>query len=90
MKVFALARRSPGAVGVTLEAHPLRKEFWTLSQWRDQESLDAMVRAEPHASIMARQRGVMAESAFRFWAAPADVPPTWEEAKRRLEEDVTP
>lgn len=84
MRVFALARRSPGAVGVTLEAHPLRKEFWTLSQWHDQAALDAMVRSEPHASVMVRQRKVMAESVFRFWTAPADEPPTWSDAKQRL------
>jgi hypothetical protein len=86
MRVFALVRRSPGVVGVTLEAHPLRKEFWTLSQWQDQASLDAMVRSEPHASVMVRQRKVMVDSAFRFWTAPADEPPTWADAKRRLED----
>lgn len=86
MRVFGLARRSPGVVGVTLEARPLRKEFLTLSQWTDQAALDAMVRSEPHATVMARQRKVMADSAFRFWAAPADEPPTWAEARRRLDE----
>ena len=84
MRVHALARRSAGAIGVALDAQPLRKEFWTLSQWRDRASLDAMVRAEPHASVMARQRKVMAQSAFRFWTAPATEPPTWDDARARI------
>ena len=84
MRVFALARRSPGILGVTLSARPLRKEFWTLSQWTDQAALEAMVRTEPHASIMVRQRAVMAESAFRTWTAPADTPPTWADAQHEI------
>jgi hypothetical protein len=86
MRVFALARRSRGNVGVTLRARPLRKEFWTLSQWSEQAALNEMVRTEPHASIMVRQREVMAESAFRFWTAPAPERPTWADAERRVTE----
>jgi hypothetical protein len=84
MRVFALARRSPGAIGVALRARPLRKEFWTLSQWTDRAALEAMVRSEPHASVMTRQREVMAESLFRTWTAPADTPPTWADARGQL------
>jgi len=85
LRVFALARRSPGIIGVTLSARPLRKEFWTLSQWADQAALEEMVRTEPHASIMVRQREVMAESVFCTWTAPADTPPTWADVRRKLE-----
>lgn len=84
MRVLMQARRSEGALGITLEAHLLRMEFRTLSQWRDQASLDAMVRAEPHRSIMTRHRNAMEDSDFRFWRAPASTPPTWEDAMRRL------
>ncbi len=84
LRVFALARRSPGIVGVTLSARPLRKEFWTLSQWADQTALEAMVRSEPHASVMVRQRAVMAESVFCTWTAPADTPPTWADVRRKM------
>ena len=84
LRVFALARRSPGIIGVSLRAHPLRKEFWTLSQWTDRAALEAMVRTEPHASVMTRQREVMAESLFRTWTAPADTPPTWADAQGKL------
>jgi heme-degrading monooxygenase HmoA len=66
-------------------AHPLRREFATLSAWRDQAALDAAVRGEPHRSVMRRQQAAMAGSTFRFWNAPAaSLPLTWEEADRRL------
>jgi hypothetical protein len=83
MRVRALVRRSPGALGVSLVAHPLRREFATLSAWRDRESLDAMVRTEPHRSVMGRYHRVMADSAFVFYA-PAEYPPSWAEAESRL------
>jgi hypothetical protein len=83
MRVRTLVRRSPGALGVSLVARPLRREFATLSAWRDRESLDAMVRAEPHRSIMGRYRAAMADSQFVFYA-PAEYPPTWDEARGRL------
>jgi heme-degrading monooxygenase HmoA len=85
MRVLAQMRKADGAIGVSLVAHPLRREFATLSAWRDRAALDAAVRGEPHRTVMRRQRAAMAESTFRFWTAPAEsLPLTWEEADRRL------
>jgi hypothetical protein len=85
MRVHAQVRRSEGALGVTLVAHPLRREFSTLSAWRDRESLNAMVAEEPHRTVMRRVRPMMADSTFRFWTAPvAELPVRWDEAGRRL------
>jgi hypothetical protein len=85
MRVLAQMRKADGAVGVSLVAHPLRREFATLSAWRDRAALDAAVGGEPHRSVMRRQRAAMAASTFRFWNAPAEsLPLTWEEADRRL------
>ena len=85
MRVYAQMRKAEGAVGLSLVAHPLRREFATLSAWRDRASLDAAVRAEPHHSVIGRQRGVMAESTFRFWTVPAsEIPLDWADAQRRL------
>ncbi|WP_198961313.1 DUF3291 domain-containing protein [Pseudonocardia sp. MH-G8] len=84
MRVHAQMRKAPGVVGLSLVAHPLRREFATLSAWRDRACLDAAVRAEPHRTVMARQRGAMAGSVFRFWNTPGSALPTWEEAGRRL------
>jgi hypothetical protein len=85
MRVLAQMRKAEGAVGISLVARPLRREFATLSAWRDRPALDAAVRGEPHRSVMRRQRAAMAESTFRFWTTPAaSLPLSWEEADRRL------
>jgi heme-degrading monooxygenase HmoA len=76
-------RRSDGALGVSLVARPLRREFATLSAWRDRDALNAMVRTEPHRSIMSRYRAVMADSTFVFYE-PEQFPPDWDDARRRL------
>jgi hypothetical protein len=83
MRVRALVRASDGALGVALVARPLRREFETLSAWRDRESLDAMVRTEPHRSVMGRYHRLMTEAEFVFYA-PDRYPPTWSEAETRL------
>lgn len=85
MRVLAQMRRSDGAVGVSLVAKPLSREFRTLSAWTGRAAVDAMVRSEPHLSVMPRYRNAMADSAFVFWTAPASaLPLTWEEADERL------
>lgn len=85
MRVHAQVRRSAGALGVTLVAHPLRREFRTLSAWRDREALNAMVGSVPHRSVMVRQKAAMADSKFEFWTVPVtELPLRWEDADQRL------
>ncbi|HZG93024.1 MAG TPA: hypothetical protein VEZ42_22675 [Pseudonocardia sp.] len=83
MRVRALVRRSEGALGVSLVARPLHREFRTLSAWRDRAALDAMVRTEPHRSVMGRYHRAMTASAFVFYT-PQTYPPTWAEAEEQL------
>jgi hypothetical protein len=85
MRIHRQVRAAEGALGVSLVAHPLRREFFTLSAWRDRAAVDALVRAEPHRSAMGRYHAVMADAVFRFWEVPPDaLPPSWEDAFRRL------
>ncbi|SNQ46634.1 Antibiotic biosynthesis monooxygenase [Frankia canadensis] len=78
---------SPGAVGVSLVARPLRNEYLTLSSWRDRAALDAFVRDPVHQEAMRSLRPAMATSAFTFWHTPAGGgTPTWEQAHRALAE----
>lgn len=85
MRIRAQVGRTRGAVGMALDAKPLRREFATLSAWTDRAALDALVTAEPHRSIMRRHHDSMADSRFAFWEADAaDLPITWDEARRRL------
>ncbi|WP_063063012.1 DUF3291 domain-containing protein [Nocardia violaceofusca] len=82
------ARRSPGALGIALQADLARRTFWTLSAWTDQEAIGAYARTDPHASAIVRARAVMRESTFVFWSVPAaDLPIDWSEARRRIAEE---
>lgn len=73
---------APGALGVSLVAHPLRGEYWTLSGWADRPALDAFVSTPEHRAAMRRLAPAMADSAFVFWPHDsAATPPTWVEAR---------
>ncbi|WP_138732161.1 DUF3291 domain-containing protein [Modestobacter excelsi] len=87
VRIHRQVRAADGALGVSLIARPLRREFSTLSAWRNRAALEALVRAQPHAGAMRRHRPVMAESTFTFWDVEADrLPVRWEEARRRLDQ----
>jgi hypothetical protein len=90
--VRSQVRRSPGAVGVSLIAEPMRKTFWTLSAWTDQASLDSFVQSQPHLGVMSRYHARLVSPEFTTWNADASsVPPSrssakdrWAEGKQRL------
>jgi len=86
-RAWRQARRSPGVLGVTLRAQPLRLSYWTLSAWTGKDALDAFARAEPHRTIMRRVRPWAKTATFRFWTADAaQLAPDrlWAEAERRI------
>ena len=87
IRAWRQARRSPGVLGVTLRAQPLRLSYWTLSAWTGRDALDAFARAEPHRTIMRRVRPWAKTATFRFWTADAaQLTPDrlWTEAERRI------
>ena len=43
MRIHRQVRAADGALGVSLVAHPLRREFFTLSAWRDRAAVDAVL-----------------------------------------------
>ena len=87
MRTLRQVRTTGAAVGVSLSTRPLRREFRTLSAWRDRGALDAWVGTQPHRDAMRRYRPAMAESAFTFWTVPSDqLPVSWHDAARRLDE----
>ena len=90
MRVRHQMLASPGAMGVSLVAKPLRRTFWTLSAWQDQAALRATVGVEPHVGVMKHFRPRMARSSFVTWSAETSaLPVPWEEALRRLEKPDT-
>ncbi len=97
LRVRRQVRRSPGAVGVSLIAQPLRKTFWTLSAWSDGSQLDAFVGNRPHADVMRRFHDRLEEASFTTWNHRAAALPTpksnagqlWQEARERLATSTT-
>jgi hypothetical protein len=87
IRAWRQARRSPGVLGVTLRAQPLRLSYWTLSAWSGKDALDAFARAEPHRTIMRRVRPWAKTATFRFWTTDAgQLTPDrlWAEAERQI------
>ncbi|WP_119729244.1 hypothetical protein [Thermomonospora amylolytica] len=91
LRLWRQARRSPGALGVSLRAEPLRGTFWTLSAWTDRKALYAYARTDPHGRIMKKIRPWTRDSVFRFWEMPVedlprrrDASALWDEAGERL------
>jgi quinol monooxygenase YgiN len=84
LRVRRAALASPGALGVSLVAHPLRGEYWTLSAWVDRPALDAFVRNPVHRAAMAALRPAMADSAFVFWDQDTATQPAWDTARDRI------
>ena len=87
MRIWLQARRSPGIVGVSLRAYPLRGTFWTLSAWVDEAALRTFAGTDPHAAIVRHVRPWARTATFRFWSVPADkIAPKqlWADAEARI------
>lgn len=79
-----------GLIGYSLDAHPLAKEFWTLSVWEDRESLWRFVQRMPHSQAMQDLLPHMGKTEFfHFELKGSSVPPDWQETKRRMREQGT-
>ena len=77
--------RADGLVGYSLLAQPMKKTFWTLSAWTDQQHLDAFARAMPHLAVIRTLHPRMGPTRFQFWTVQGSaLPVTWKEAINRL------
>jgi heme-degrading monooxygenase HmoA len=56
-----------GVVGFSLVARPWKKDYATLSVWKTDEALDAFVKHEPHAELMASLSPLLAPTTFVRW-----------------------
>lgn len=76
---------TPGVVGFSLLARPLRKYYATLSVWTDEGALDAFVAERPHTDLMGSLADEMTGTRFERWTITgAQGRPSWAEALRRL------
>jgi nitrite reductase/ring-hydroxylating ferredoxin subunit len=82
--------QTEGLIGYSMDAHPLAKEFWTLSVWEDRQSLWEFVKKMPHSQAMQDLLPHMKQTEFfHFEVKGSSVPPDWQETKRRMQERET-
>lgn len=83
--VRAQLATTPGVIGFSLLARPVRKQYATLSIWESDEALAAFSRSEPHGPLMAELAAEMGDTNFVRWTIRgAQGRPTWDEALHRL------
>jgi hypothetical protein len=77
--------KSQGLIGYSLHAQPLRRQFWTLSAWENQQSLMHFVHQVPHAKIMRMLAPHMGKTQFMQWKVKAsEIPLNWDAARARM------
>ena len=77
-------RTSSGLIGYSLRAQVAAKQFWTLSVWEDETSLQAFVVAPPHVAVMKAMAPFMGATRFVRWDVKgSELPLRWNAALRR-------
>jgi hypothetical protein len=77
-------RETPGAVGYSLRANILGRNFWTLSVWENDRALMHFVRKAPHEEAMRTIAPHMGPTKLTRWRLPGSaIPPSWADAMRR-------
>ena len=78
-------RDAEGVIGFSLLARPARKQYGTLSVWRDEAALQEFARSSPHGQLMRDLAPRMGQTAFVRWTIPGSAGrPSWQEAWDRL------
>ena len=84
------ARRSPGFVGLRLRAQFRSRHFWTVTAWRDEASMIAFVRTDPHRGVMRRfARRMESSTSARWWSPASGGVPGWDVVARWLDQPDT-
>lgn len=85
MRIRKQLATADGCAGYSLDAHLLRKTFYTLSAWQDRDAMIGFVRSGRHAAMLADMAGRLGTSTFvESTAGAADLPLDWPAAKQRL------
>jgi len=78
-------KTTAGIIGYALQGRPFSRQFWTLSVWEDQQSLNNFVSQIPHSQIMQVLAPHMGETKFAQWTVTScEIPPDWPSALARL------
>ena len=85
--VRSLADR-PGLVGYAIRLEPLGTRVWTMTVWRDDESLAAFLAACVHMRAASEAMPALADARFaRVRVTRAEAPLAWDDAVERLARD---
>src|SRR6516162_3214867 len=85
MKIRKQLATTDGCAGYSLDAHLLRKTFYTLSAWQDRDAMNRFVQSGRHAAMLADMAGRLGQSTFVESSTGADgLPLDWAAAKQRL------
>lgn len=85
--VRSLADR-PGLVGYTIRLEPLGTRIWTMTVWRDDQSLAAFLADSTHRRAATEGMPSLADARFaRVRVARAEAPLAWPDAVARLARD---
>ena len=84
-KVLKQIKENEGAANYAVRANLLKKHFWTLSIWKDPNSLRLFIMTEPHATAVKKFTEWAGEgSAFVEWSSPKNTI-DWPEAFEKLQ-----
>ena len=79
-----------GVLGYSVLAHPLSKQFWTLSAWKDEAALRTFVHYPPHVRIMTALTPHMGETKFVRWIVKgSELPLSWDDALSRFSSSLS-
>jgi hypothetical protein len=78
------AKSSPGNLTTSTRVNGL-SVFWTLTVWRDEQSMKAFRNSGPHKQVMPSLAEWANEASVLHWHQETDSMPSWEEAYRRME-----
>ncbi len=85
LRVEKQLKKTEGLIRYGLRTNLPRKQFWTLSVWKDRATANAFVGTEPHATAVRRfQKWAGRGAAFVEWNS-SDGRMDWNEALQRLQ-----
>jgi heme-degrading monooxygenase HmoA len=85
MRIWRTALRSPGVLGASLWAKPIRGSYYTLSAWESEEALRAFARSAAHRRgvKVLRAAGAVDGVLISWWEDADTWRPRWKDALRR-------
>jgi quinol monooxygenase YgiN len=87
LQVIKQMRATPGAIGLSLRAKVIPRNFWTLSAWNDEQALQDFVMKLPHVDAMKALSPYMGTTNFIRWKVTGTaLPLRWEDAMRRSQQ----